>query len=178
MKCQNIENVSFGAKLTTDPYKRGQALKKYLEAGISEFEKQTKNKPGCMTLRELDSLDKSPEGVFYFWNSCKPPRDYNGHISSDYTQIAFTTRDFLKHLIVDKNPKEQADIFENIFDALQVIPKKLKKDEKNNRQFMSNLSAQISEKLGKNKELLAPMFKHITDNPLTKPKLEIDDIEI
>lgn len=175
MRCQNIENVSFGARLTTAPYKTGKNLRKYLERGIIEFEKQTQNKQGCMTLRQLDSLDDSPKAVFFFWNSKTAPQHYNGYFRTNYDQVAFTTRDFLKHLIVEKSPKEQANIFESIFDALQVIPKKLRKDERKNEEFMANLSAQISEKLGKNKELLSPMFEHITCNP--NKNLKIEDID-
>lgn len=176
MKCQNVGNVSFGARLTTSP-RDGKKLAKYLENGIIEFEKQTKNKQGCMTLRQLDDCDDSPEAVFFFWNSKTAPRHYYGYVPNKYSQIAFTTRDFLKHLIVEKSPKEQANIFESIFDALQVIPKRIKRNERKDSQFMSNLNEQISEKLGKNKELLSPMFKHITDNPATKTNLKIEDID-
>ena len=78
MKCRNIDNTSFGARLTTDRYAQaGKKLRKYLGNGIIEFEKQTKNKEGCMTLRQLDDLDDSPEAVFFFWNSKTAPRHYD-----------------------------------------------------------------------------------------------------
>lgn len=168
MKCNEI---SFGARLTTAPY-YGKKLKQYLENGIIEFEKQTKNKPGCMTVRQLDNWNDSPKAAFFFWNSKVAPK-YN---AENYDQIAWTTRDFLQHLIVEKKPKEQADIFESIFDALQVIPKKIKKSDRLNTQFMSNLNKQISEKLGKYNELLKPMFEHLDDKPEIKKNLDINDI--
>lgn len=173
MRCQNVENVSFGARLTTDRY-TGKILKRYLEPGIIEFEKQTQNKKGCITLRQLDECDESPDAVYFFWNSKVAPRHYFGNFRTGYSQVAYTTKNFLKHLIVEKNPKEQANIFESIFDALQVIPKKLKRNEKTDEKFMADLSAKISEKLGENKELLEPMFEHITGNP--NKKLKIEDI--
>lgn len=82
----------------------------------------------------------------------------------------------MQHLIFEKSPKEQADIFESIFDALQVIPKKIKKSDRLNTQFMSNLNKQISEKLGKYNELLKPMFEHLDDKPEIKKNLDINDI--
>lgn len=178
MKCRNVDNTSFGARLTTDRYAQaGKKLRKYLENGIIEFEKQTKNKEGCMTLRQLDDLDDSPEAVFFFWNSKTAPRHYDGYMFNKSPQIAYTTRDFLKHLITDKTPKEQASIFESIFDTLQVIPKKITKNERNNADFMSSLREQIFEKLGKNKDLLSPMFKHITDSMPNGKKITIEDID-
>ena len=38
---------------------------------------------------------------------------------------------------------------------------KIAKKDKRNAEYMKNLSAQVDEKLGENKELLRPMFEHI-----------------
>lgn len=176
MRCEKINTQTFCARLTTDRYSCGPKLKKYLAEGIKEFEKQTKHKPGCMTLREVVPGDESHNAAFYFWNSKTAPHTYEGETRlRPYAQKAITTRDFLKHLIVEKKPKEQANIFESIYDALQVIPKKLKKSTKKDVEYMNNLTQEIYKALGENKELLSPMFKHITDIASQK-KLTIEDI--
>lgn len=168
MKCNTVNKIVFSARLTTAPRPRkdGIKLKAYLQEGIEQFELQTQNKPGCMTLRSVDRFEyNNPDSLFYFWGNQQPP---HGIWTNDdlykleqYDRRAMTTNDFLKKLILDKTPKEQAKIFESIFDALQVIPTKIAKKDKINVEFMNNLNAQIDEKLGKDKELLRPMFKHL-----------------
>lgn len=168
MKCNTINKTTFNARFTTAPYprKKGIKLKEYLQKGIEQFELQTQNKPGCLTLRAVDRFEcNNPNSLFYFWGNQQPP---HGIWEKDdlyklerYDKRAMTTNDFLKQLILNKTPKEQANIFESIFDALQIIPTKIAKKDKRNAEYMKNLSAQVDEKLGENKELLRPMFEHL-----------------
>ena len=72
MKCNTVNKIVFSARLTTAPRPRkdGIKLKTYLQEGIEQFELQTQNKPGCMTLRSVDRFEyNNPDSLFYFWGN-------------------------------------------------------------------------------------------------------------
>lgn len=158
MNITNNSQTPFRAKLTISEL--GGKCKNRIGSAKNLFEELTKDQTGCLSI-----VEDIKNGQYIF-------RLGKGHVSElvQRPQTAFPSKEWFKDFLTQKNEQEKADIMVKIFDALQIIPKKI--DSKwVNKDFTPNLQNKIHDSLGEDKYNLKHMFDYINKLKIQKEDL-------
>ena len=150
------DNTSFNARLSIRRFPHYEQAK--LTQAQTLFEEMTKDKPGMMRIIP-GFLDEDPNVrdlyIFSLGKGGYPTR------TASRIQSAHASENWFQDLLTNKSPKEQAEAFVKIFDALNLIPAKIGKRLWLNESDMPSLRKTIQESLGNDEYQISEMFNHI-----------------